>query len=521
MTNSSSLSKAFVCLIGVVATAAAALLAALFGFAWIAAAGVAVSLAAAGAALYFVGQARHFIGAIVTSCGAGSRQATADLAAAEAGELGDLARTVAAASADTAEFMRIQADAAQVCREIARGNFEARILDIRDDCPLHDLQHAVNDMVDRCDAFIREASASMQAVCDNKYYRRILPRGLHGGMLTAATAINNATAALQQRISAFTETAVHFEAQIGSVVDGVSTASATMGETAAILERGAFATKERSTAVAAASEETTTNMQTVAAATTQLTNSAREVGEQVGRSIEITREAVGRAEDANRIVHGLSTAAERIGEVVELISSIAAQTNLLALNATIEAARAGEAGRGFAVVAQEVKALSGQTAHATEEISGHIAEVQSSTRAAVDAIEAVGKIVGEIDQITAWLAQTITAQGQATDEIARNVEQAFVGIREINSNIHEVTGNAVETERHSASTKVASGTLSLQAFTLAGEVREFIAALRRGPLDRRRGADPQFSGPDRRDGATSALDRPAGGAIEKRRKAAG
>lgn len=500
--------------------AAAALVAALLGFGWIAAATAAASIAGGGAALHFLARARRFLGSLAAGC-RGDRKDAAALAGSESGELGDLARAVAAASADTAELMRIQANAATVCREIAKGNFETRILDIRDDCPLRDLQHAVNDMVDRCDAFIREASASMQAVCDNKYYRRILPRGLHGTMLIAANNINAATAALQRRITAFTESAIRFESEIGSVVDGVSTASTTMGETAEILGHGASVTKEHATAVAAASEQTTTNMQTVAAATTELTNSAREVGDQVGRSTEITRQAVARAEDANKIVHGLSTAAERIGEVIELINSIAAQTNLLALNATIEAARAGEAGRGFAVVAQEVKALSAQTARATEEISGQIAEVQASTRAAVDSIQAVGKIVGEIDQITTWVAQTVTAQGQATDEIGNNVEQAFVGIREINRNIHEVTEHAVETERHAMSTKTASANLSAQAGSLAREVSEFIAALRRGPLDRRRESDPQYSGPDRRHDKPASAGAPATAQSASARRLAG
>ena len=142
-----------------------------------------------------------------------------------------------------------------------------------------------------------------------------------------------------------------------------------MGETANVLDRGAIQTRERATAVAAATEETTANMQTVAAAATELTASANDVGNQVDRSAKIARQAVDTADNANRTVDGLSAAADRIGEVVELIRAIAAQTNLLALNATIEAARAGEAGRGFAVVANEVKALAGQTAKATEEIS--------------------------------------------------------------------------------------------------------------------------------------------------------
>jgi uncharacterized phage infection (PIP) family protein YhgE len=138
--------------------------------------------------------------------------------------------------------------------------------------------------------------------------------------------------------------------------------------------------------VAAASEEASANVQSVATATEELTSSVNEISRQVQESARIANEAVDQARKTNDRVGELSKAAARIGDVVELINTIAGQTNLLALNATIEAARAGEAGRGFAVVASEVKALAEQTAKATGEIGQQITGIQAATQESVNDI---------------------------------------------------------------------------------------------------------------------------------------
>ena len=405
--------------------------------------------------------------------------AVADLPSIAVGAAGVSGLTITAAAYFVHRAQKIVAGAALVCRAISNGDFEARVLRIGDGGELQQLQHGLNDLIDRCDAFVREATAAMAALRDNKYYRRILPQGLHGALQIATTTMNDATEVIQARVSAFNADTAQFEAAIGTIVGALADASSNIGQTSTRLNQGAATTRERATTVSTTSAQATENMQTVAAAATELSVSAQEVGRDVDRSTQIAQQAVKKVEEASQIVRGLNSAAERIGSVVALITAVAEQTNLLALNATIEAARAGEAGRGFAVVAQEVKSLASQTAKATGEISAHIAEVQSTTKTAVDSITQIGTIVTEVNEITSHLAGAIHHQTVATTEIANHVDRAFAGVSEISGSVRDVTVTAGETEIFAGTTMVASGTLSQQAQDLATEVNRFLAMLRR------------------------------------------
>ncbi len=256
--------------------------------------------------------------------------------------------------------------------------------------------------------------------------------------LEKAEAVTRERTAAERR-SAMEELAGDFERSVNGIVRTVSSAAAGMQTTAQSMTATASDASVRAATVSAASQSASGNVGTVAAAAEELSSSVSEISRQVGRSTEIASQAVTDAERTNATVQVLSTGAEKIGEVVKLIHSIAAQTNLLALNATIEAARAGESGRGFAVVASEVKALANQTAKATEEISSQVEAMQQSTSDAVAAISGISRTIAQMSDITISISSSIEQQGEATREIARNIQSVAAGSSEISAHIGGVT----------------------------------------------------------------------------------
>src|SRR6266852_3611580 len=210
--------------------------------------------------------------------------------------------------------------------------------------------------------------------------------------------------AAQQRKADMIKLADEFENAVGEIVETVSSASTELEASATTLTSTAERAQELATMVAAASEEASTNVQSVASATEEMSSSVNEISRQVQDSARMASEAVDQARATNDRVGELSKAAARIGDVVELINTIAGQTNLLALNATIEAARAGEAGRGFAVVASEVKALAEQTAKATGEIGQQITGIQAATQESVNAIKEISGTIEKLSEISSTIA---------------------------------------------------------------------------------------------------------------------
>ncbi|MGM4926015.1 methyl-accepting chemotaxis protein [Tardiphaga sp. 804_B3_N1_9] len=364
------------------------------------------------------------------------------------------------------------------CQRIAQGDFEARILGIPVRGVTGELLHSVNDMIDGCDAFVRESTAAMAALNDNKYYRRILPGGLHGGLLYGAKAMNAATDNIADRIRNFERQTSQLESTVGGIVSALDSGAVEMSSTAGNLRTGASSTLTRVTSVAAASEQASANMQSVASATARLSSSASEVGADVNRSAAIAGRAVERVADAASNVDVLRAVAVRISEVVTSINVIASQTNLLALNATIEAARAGDAGRGFAVVAHEVKALATQTANFTAEIEKEIGQVQSATDKVSSSITEIGTVIAEVNEITGKVASASEAQSAATADISRNIDEAFAVVREISTNIQSLATTAKDTEQLATSTMVASSDLSSQSGLLTKEIRGYLGEAR-------------------------------------------
>ena len=269
-----------------------------------------------------------------------------------------------------------------------------------------------------------------------------------------------------------------FEGAVGQIIGAVSSASAELEKSAGVLTSTATRSETLATKVAGASEEASSNVQSVASATEELSSSVHEISRQAQESARMANAAVEQARQTNGRVSELSKAASRIGDVVELINTIAGQTNLLALNATIEAARAGEAGRGFAVVASEVKALAEQTAKATGEIGQQINGIQTATQESVGAIREISGTIEKLSEIASAIAAAVEEQGAATQEISRNVQRAAEGTMEVSSNIADVQRGASETGSASSQVLSAAKSLSGDSTRLKLEVGKFLNSVR-------------------------------------------
>jgi methyl-accepting chemotaxis protein len=284
--------------------------------------------------------------------------------------------------------------------------------------------------------------------------------------------------AAEQRKREMQKLADDFEGAVGKIIETVSSASTELEGSASALTRSAKRSQEFATNGASASEQASANVQSVASATEEMASSVNEISRQVHESARIAGEAVEQAQKTDDRVNALSQAATRIGDVVELINTIAGQTNLLALNATIEAARAGEAGRGFAVVASEVKALAEQTAKATGEIRLQIDGIQSATQESVAAIKEISGTIGRISEISSTIASAVEEQGAATQEISRNVQQAAQGTQQVASNIRDVQRGAIETDSASSEVLSSAQSLSRESNDLKLEVGRFLTTVR-------------------------------------------
>ena len=282
----------------------------------------------------------------------------------------------------------------------------------------------------------------------------------------------------RQRQQAVETSIASFGESVGRTLDALAAAAVQMRATSGEMSGLAADTEQRASVIAAATGQASSGVQSAAAASEQLSASIVEISRQVAQAADISREAVEAAAQTTDAMEGLSAAANRIGEVVKLITAIAGQTNLLALNATIEAARAGEAGRGFVVVASEVKGLAGQTAKATDEIRAQIEDVQRATQAAVEAIAGISGRIGRINEASTAIAAAIEEQGAATQEITNNTQRAARSAQEVSSNIASVTERVGQTGRTAATVLTAADSLQMQAGDMKSEVDRFLGSIR-------------------------------------------
>ena len=346
-----------------------------------------------------------------------------------------------------------------------KGSFEVRIMGIpKEDGPVRNLCNGINEMIDRSDAYVRESTACLHYIAQNRYFRYIVEDGMEGSYLNAARGINIGAKGVSSTMTFFTD-----------LVENLNTVSETFHEKASNMGENASVTTAKSDSVSTAANIALDNVQNVASASEELTASIKEINRQVMDSAAMAKDAVTLSEQTTHTMTELSDASDKIGHIIGLINDIASQTNLLALNATIEAARAGDAGKGFAVVATEVKNLASQTAKATEDVSAQVNAIQGATQRAVDSISNISDSVGNLDTISASISTAVEQQGAATSEIARNIEEASQSVANITSSITEVSSNMTGVSKTSGEVIDISSQLAKQATSLHSSLQRKVS----------------------------------------------
>jgi methyl-accepting chemotaxis protein len=274
------------------------------------------------------------------------------------------------------------------------------------------------------------------------------------------------------------EAIADFAAAIGDVVGAIKDASASLSSTCGTMKQVADDAFGRMASASSAAADTSQRVDAAGAATEELSQSIEHIGQQATRGLQMARTAVGDTKRTHQAIRSLEEAAERIGSVVGLISTIASQTNLLALNATIEASRAGDAGKGFAVVASEVKVLANQTSRATEDISKQVTAIQEATKHSVNEIASIARAIEELTAVASTIAAAVEEQGATTRDIAGSMQTAAGGTARASDEIHSIEQAASRSA--AAVSDIAGWTerLSSRASELETKVKGFFAQVR-------------------------------------------
>jgi methyl-accepting chemotaxis protein len=367
--------------------------------------------------------------------------------------------------------------AAEVCEQAGKGNLEPRVHSITGNGDLSRLLHGINNLLDLTDAYVRESGACLESASKGKFFRKIIVRGMLGAFSKAACLCNTATnemarehrtlVDLEQRRSVLA-------AELTQVMEAIAQTASSVRSSAGALSEGAQATTQASSSVSMAAHETSSSVHTVASATEELIASFSEVERQARESEQLARAAVTDATRTSKTMAVLTQVSGRIGGIIKLITQIADQTKLLALNAAIEAARSGEAGRGFAVVASEVKNLALRTAEATEQITGEVHQIQSSTTGLGDDIGKIQERIQQMSEIAERIALSVTEQRQATAEISQSVNKAAGNTESVSRQITAVNETASNTRGHTGDLMQAASALSLQSEQLDKVVRNLL-----------------------------------------------
>jgi len=358
------------------------------------------------------------------------------------------------------------ARAADVCRRAAEGDLEPRIVHAPLEGDLGRMLGAINHMLDMTDAFVRESGASLEHAARGRFFRRLIPRGLHGSFRRAADVINQATEEMHHQDVALKDSEkrrAEMGTELSGVISALAASSSKMRNTAQTLAVVASETTDQAAAAERAAELTTSNMAKAASAATNLRLESGEVDSKMRECSSLVGAASTQAVETGPVVEHLAVVSRRACGVVKLVSDIARQSNMLALNATIEAARAGEAGRGFAVVAQEVKELARRTATATADIGTELQSMEDASLRVSGALERICRHIQGVDQISKVIALSVERQRESVNEIAETIDQASSATREVSGSIRLVSDAARETDACSLQVLESSDALSQES----------------------------------------------------------
>ena len=375
--------------------------------------------------------------------------------------------------------------ATKICQQAAAGDLEPRLLNIEAAGDLGEMLFSINGLLDLTDAFVRESGAALEHAADDKFYRRVIGRGLLGSFQRSSRVINRASAAMAAKSEALTQArqqqlqlADQFEEGVRSVVEQVVAAASELLQTADSLQENARRTHAETDRTRAAAEEVSDSMREIVTASERLSASIRDIADQVRASTRATADARTSSDGSKQRVGELAESSQLIGTVIDVIARVADQCKLLALNASIEAARAGEVGKGFGVVASEVKALSQRTREATDKIAVQIDGVQCATQTVSDAIEAMCGTLERVQHSASSIDTAIEAQTAVTRDVTASTQKASQGTTSVTAGISAVSAAAHDTQGAADQVVDAASELQNLAGQLSAQVESFLAGIR-------------------------------------------